>query len=367
MSTIRAEVLSVDQVTSHPNADLLDVLQIGGATVVSQKGRIAAGDLVVYFPPNLLLGKGVGDRLGVQKYLKSAVYPGDTESTQCRVGACRLRGTASFGFAVTLEEAFGSGFNDYYQQGEWTNTIAGTDVSVTFGAVKYEPPPKLGSCDTDEDHPLFHRYTDIENYWKFPTAIAEGTAVRITEKIHGINVRFGLIDGEFEAGSHNVRLKKPAEGKMNRYWIEFTQPIKDMLVSLTGDGILGSGIVFGEIFGPGVQDMDYGIAKGQRGFRVFDVSVNGRYLDWEELVRVCEHFVIQTVPLFYRGPFDPGRLDEFTKGTTCVGNPTGKFKGREGVVVTPLRESYSNQLGGRMIVKFVGADYLDRKGAQDNA
>lgn len=36
------------------------------------------------------------------------------------------------------------------------------------------------------------------------------------------------------------------------------------------------------------------------------------------------------------------------------------------VVVTPLKESFSPVLGGRMIVKSVSADYLDRRGAKDN-
>ena len=36
-------------------------------------------------------------------------------------------------------------------------------------------------------------------------------------------------------------------------------------------------IVFGEIFGPGIQDMHY----GQKGlaYRIFDISVDGKYLD----------------------------------------------------------------------------------------
>jgi len=42
------------------------------------------------------------------------------------------------------------------------------------------------------------------------------------------------------------------------------------------------------------------------------------------------------------------------------------FKGREGCVITPQVEQFYAPTGGRLILKSVSADYLDRKGAQDN-
>jgi hypothetical protein len=43
----------------------------------------------------------------------------------------------------------------------------------------------------------------------------------------------------------------------------------------------------------------------------------------------------------------------------------GKFKGREGVVVTPVKEQFSPVLGDRLILKSVSVDYLNRKGAKE--
>lgn len=166
--------------------------------------------------------------------------------------------------------------------------------------------------------------------------------------------------------ARTTRLKKPA-GKANRYWASLDDATKLMLVSLAGESGLVPAIVFGEIYGPGIQDLDYGIDEGKRGFRVFDISVNSRYLDWNEVVRVCSYFGVPTVPLVFTGEFDPTRLDEFTQGPTLVGPAMSKFKGREGVVVTPLREAFSDVLFGRMILKYIGADYSARKGAEDNA
>jgi hypothetical protein len=36
-----------------------------------------------------------------------------------------------------------------------------------------------------------------------------------------------------------------------------------------------------------------------------------------------------------------------------------KFKGREGIVITPLEEQFSDSIGGRLILKAVSSDYYE--------
>lgn len=352
MSTIAAEIMQVSSVLPHPNADRLEVATIGGATVVSQKGNLSPNQLVVYFPPNLLLPKDVAEDFGVAKYLKHAIYPGEIEKSQCRVGACRLRGVPSFGFAIPI-----TGCPPFKAAPE-----VGQNVSGYFRAVKYEPSVKVSAADIAPDHPLFHRYTDIENYQRYPDAIPAGTPVRITEKIHGTNCRLGMIGGELMAGSHNLRRKQP-EGQGCLYW----EPMRQVEVLLWALATAGPVIIFGEVFGPGIQDLDYGVPAGQRSFCVFDISVNGRYLQWEQVDTLCRYHNIETVPLIFVGEFDASMLDTFVQGNTAVGQARSKYTGREGVVITPLEEAHSDVLGGRMILKYISADYLDRKDSQDNA
>lgn len=369
MSTTFVEVVVIDDVRTHPNADKLEVAQVGGTTVVVQKGTFAAGDKAIYFPPDIILPQAVGESLGVAKYLKRY-------EDQCRVAGCRLRGQPSYGFLTTLECAFATAGNlaaDLLR--------VGTDVSCYFQAVKYEPPVRgVGgpnhtrgiNPDAAPDHPAFHKYTDIENYRRYAAAIPEGLWVRVTEKIHGMNTRFGLInkgDGEFEfmAGSHKVNWKPHnAKGEMPIWWQMMSENVVKLLTHLCNE--LHSVIVFGEIYGPGVQDMDYG-AGDDLGFRAFDISVDGRYLDLPITESQCWAFGVSTVPTLHTGPFIKALIDEYTYGPTQIAPPDSirsKFKGREGIVFRPVTEQYSDIIGGRMILKSVSADYLDRKGAQDN-
>jgi RNA ligase (TIGR02306 family) len=354
MSTLFAEIVSVDSIHPHPNAERLDIIKIKGTQTIVPKGSFAPGDKGVYFPPDILISDPVADRLGVAKFLKSAQYEENKSKSRCRVAACRLRGIPSYGFLIPTE---------------LTDPV-GTNVNDLFEARKYEPPIVVAEGEQAEEYVTFHRYSSPEHFWKFPDVIAEGEPVCITEKIHGTNCRVGVIRGldglfHFMAGSHRVNRKQfDAIGRESRYW----KPHKDHGVQALLDHLRSGDsnvILFGELFGRGVQDMDYGITDG---FRAFDISVRGEYLDYQQFADVCDEFNVSRVPELYVGSFRRDLLD-LTDGPTYLAEPNkiaSPFKGREGIVIKPLANRYNETLGGRVILKSVSADYLDRKGAEDN-
>jgi RNA ligase (TIGR02306 family) len=356
MSNIEITVEKIKSIEPHPNADRLEIAKILGTQVVVQKGQFKSGDVVIYFPPDMMIPLGWSERLGVQKYLKHALWDG--KKIQCRIAATRLRGIASYGFI--------------HSQIEISNVNIGEEVTDQFLGRKYEPPPVFAVIggDAEPDHPEFHKYTEIENYYKYPDVIKDGTPVRITEKLHGTNCRVGVVkideEWQFVAGSHNVRVKsETASGKPSLYWIPLQdENVLEMLNHLCNERY--PVIIFAEIFGPGIQDLDYGMKEVS--FRVFDISVGGQYLDWQGLKYYCDVYNISYVPLIHIGPFSPNLVEKFANGPTEMEDPENirsKFKGREGIVITPLVEQW-NEITGRVILKSVSADYLDRKGGRDN-
>jgi RNA ligase (TIGR02306 family) len=357
MSNIFVSTEIIKEVLPHPNADRLEIAKILGTQCVVPKGEYTAGQAVVYFPPDILIPPDVSSALGIQNYLKSGIYDG--QKINCRVAACCLRGTSSFGFIAPLPPdcVFDSGF----------------DISGRYRAIKYEPPVQSGFNPAwggfAPNHPAFHHYTDIENFYRYPDAIPTGTIVRVTEKLHGTNSRVGIIDGEFMVGSHHKNLKKEFEGVLNPYWRPLEiEGIVDALNMLSAGH--RNVIIFGELYGPGIQDLDYGVPAGDWGYRVFDITNDGDYLDWDQVKAICNNFGIEMVPVLYVGPFSLKMVTDLTDGPTTVCDARGiksSFKGREGVVVTPIVEAYSPVLNGRMIIKSKSADYIGRKGAVDNA
>jgi RNA ligase (TIGR02306 family) len=317
-----------------------------------------------------LIHSKVADLLGVTGYLKHGVHPLDSEKTQCRVASARIRGVPSHGFIQPVSKITEINALDGDQRQHKYGI--GDDVSDVFRAVKYEPPAKFVSGDCANDLATFHKYTDIENYYRYPDAIADGTMVRIMEKVHGSNARLGYVfDGDifdYQAGSHNMRLKQADDVRKCcvAYWRVFTENIRAGLKYMSS-GNANNVILFGEIYGPGVQDMDYG--ERQVSFRAFDLSVNGRYLDYETLWAFSRDFGIHLCPTLYTGPFSAEVVAKYTDGETTL-NPASAiksaFKGREGIVVTPLKEEWSPVLNGRCILKSKSADYIGRRGATDN-
>jgi hypothetical protein len=125
-------------------------------------------------------------------------------------------------------------------------------------------------------------------------------------------------------------------------------------------------MLYGELFGAGVQDMQYGMTGIE--FRAFDISINNKYLDFDLKKQLFDTCGINMVPVLYRGPFSVQTLEEFTSGPTTMCDPdkAGNFKGREGIVATPVIEvHYCPVLNGRRIVKSVSADYHARKGGTE--
>jgi len=354
MSDIIITVERISEILPHTNADSLEIAKVLGTQTCVPKGMYVAGDLVYFFPPDILIPEHVSEALGVQAYLRSCQYKGN--KIKCRVAAARLRGEASYGFIARA-----SGEKE------------GTDVTDKFEGIKYEPVIRCPTGTQPGGQPAreqsnFFKYTNIQHLYRNVNAFEDGELVCVTEKIHGTNSRVGIIkdSGEFlfVAGSHNVARKRGDDDyyHMNTYWHPLDDyALLELLTELCDEE--NDVIIYGELFGPSTQDMDYGVAQGELDYRVFDIMLNGKYMDWLVVKHLCGMFGVKIVPVLYEGPFDKSKVYDWTNGPTTF-DPKCKFKGREGCVIKPVIEGL--HCGARKIFKSVSVDYLSRKGAQDN-
>lgn len=358
MSSHIVEVCKIEEIAPHPNADKIEKIRIKNWWCVSQKSQYCVGDKVVYFPPDSVIPKELAKSWNIEKYCSPV--SGDTD--RVRIKANRFRGEPSFGFVKSIDDE------------SWD---VGHDVKEYYKCTKWEPP--LKSMDGDAAHSIncFHTYTSIENICNFPYVFQEGEEVVVTEKIHGTNSRVGLVlnesDWEFVAGSHGLRRKeKDEKGNISRYWFPFyigsNDPMKNMLSKIKeSQNCLSSVVVFGEIFGRSVQDMTYG--SKELSYRVFDIAVDNKYLDWDLVVEYCSDFKdsgINLVPILYRGPFCMKKMNELVDGPTTVCDTnliSEPFKGREGIVIKTSKERFDRSLpcNGRAILKYISVDYHERK------
>lgn len=325
MSKLIVEVCRLSDVRPHPNADKLDLAVVKGWQTVVAKGIYTPGDLVTYIPPDSVLPVDLSDSLGVTKYLSNG-----------RVRCAKLRGEPSFGLVCAA----------HGEEGE--------DVAEKLGITKYEPPIRISAGDSEQDHPMFGKYTDMENLRNFGNVLIPGEPVVYTEKIHGTNCRVGWVrgdDGEIirMAGSKGLRRKEEA-GSL--YWLPWGMPSVESLLMRCAETTATQAILFGEIYGK-VQSLRYGLPNGVA-FAAFDLMIDGKYKDSYFFELACADHEVPTVPVLGRGSFSMEETIALSRGKSAV---PGADHIREGVVVKPLLERH-DPATGRVILKYVSDDYL---------
>ncbi|MEU2425426.1 RNA ligase (ATP) [Streptomyces sp. NPDC007851] len=353
MSTLRvtAEVLTVHE---HPNADALELAQVGLYRAVVAKGAYRTGEAAVYIPEQSVLPAGLIEELGLTGRLAG--------SGSDRVRAVRLRGELSQGI-VCRPKALAD--MDLARA-----AAEGTDFAEVLGITKWVPPVPPTMDGEVEPAPGLMPWVDIENIQRYPGIFEPGEPVVLTEKIHGSACLLTYLADEDRVhvsskgfGARSLALK---EDPRNLYWravlAHGVAGTAARLAARLGARRVG---IFGEVYGAGVQDLAYG-ADGRReslGYAAFDVSaeIDGtvRWLDAAEFLAG----ELPLVPRLFEGPYDIERVLEIATGRETVSGRGLHL--REGVVIRPAVERYSPVTGGRAIAKAVSGAYLTRKGGTE--
>lgn len=356
MSTLRvtAEELSI---FAHPNADRLELAQVGLYRAVVGKGQYQTGDHALYIPEQAVLPDALIAELGLTGKLAGGKHN--------RVKIVRLRGEISQGLVCTphaVEEV------DLVEA-----AAAGTDFAQLLGIEKWVPPIPVSLAGQVDPAPALIRWIEIENIKRYPEIFTAGEAVVATEKIHGTACLATYVRNEDRMyvsskgmGGQSLALRE-AEG--NLYWRAITshglhEAARRLAVALSADRIG----FFGEVYGRGVQDLHYGADASRDhtlGYALFDVALHRmeaplRWLSHDEITAALADLdlSIPRVPVLYEGPYDAQALLDLAEGTETV---TGHGRNlREGLVVRPAKERYSSILGGRAIGKLVSNAYLLR-------
>lgn len=353
MSDLIVEVSQIRKISPHPNADNLEIAFIKGfEIIVNKNSKYQVGDKVVYFPVDTVFPRELAERFGIWKYLKPLDKNDLNYDKVGRLYAANLRGIPSYGHIERLEIDFPLGHNlrDYY--GVW----------------KWEPPTKFNNGQLVSDHSLFHKYTDIQNYKHFPGVFREGDEIIISEKIHGTNSRVGWVKDsdnikKFMCGTHYNTIKENTDSKKESL---YTIPLKDpFIINLLNDPqfeYANSVILFGEIYGR-IADLKYGIPNKLK-YAAFDITINGKYLDFDAFKLLCMKYSVPIVPILYIGKNLPNLIPSITSGKTKVGEDKDQI--REGIIIKGIKEDTSKELfkynNGRKILKNHSDEFMLRKG-----
>lgn len=350
----------------HPAADRLSVARVFGYSCCVNTEQWAGHTKAAYIPPDSLVD--------VSRPEFAFLAPKANADGKVRIKAMKLRGVLSFGLLVPVPE----------------DAKIGDDLADYFGVTHYDPPMKgasnpnrgglFASGEVDSGPNIVAPKYDLESGRRYAAKVFQhGEMVYITEKLHGANARYCYFDGKMYCGSRTEWKKEYpsydhvtvesllATGKVaadkaqeivdnlhkkpkvrNLWWqaLDATPSVRAFCEANPGV------VLYGEVLG--VQDLPYGLKKGECAFRAFDILANGLWMDAEESMDLAKNYRVPWVPIVYHGSYDFDTTCEMAEGKSLIADHI-----REGVVVRPLKERY-NQYTGRSVLKWVGAGYLER-------
>jgi hypothetical protein len=378
----RVNVVRINEILPHTNADTLGIVMIGGYQVVVKKDNYKAGDLAIYLQPDSVVPQTKPfEFLWADKEFPDGIVP----EKYRRITVRRFRKEYSEGLLLPV--------SDFVPHYLGTHCDEGVDVAEQLGVTHYVEPEPIdihgknkqqekgwprslkgwyylilrflglrknsleGNCERAPKNapPVY----DVENFKNYHNTFQDGEDVIVTEKIHGSNGRYMFDSEEMKmwVGSKNLWKSEKSNCIWRRAlkelpWIENfcrTYPKRTLYVEVV----------------PTQKGYDYGtnVERPVRafGFDVYDPEINnglGGYWHKEETLHSVEAVSGFIAPVLYHGPFDLPSIKKFVDGKTTVSDAKHI---REGIVVATARERYERGLG-RVQLKIKSMKFLESEG-----
>jgi RNA ligase (TIGR02306 family) len=373
MSAFEVTVTRISAIEPIPDADAIELAVIGDYRSVIRKVTFSAGSLAVYIPEGAIVPDLLLQALGLEGKLAG--------SKKNRVKAMKLRGCLSQGLVYPVDsgEDVSGPFMTLPTEdgiGTFLPVREGQNVADDLGIIKWEPPvPTNMGGEVYAAGQMLTVAFDVENFKKYPSILQDGEEVVFTEKLHGTFCGLGIVPQSHARPEHIMNRMvvfskglgadglcfKDNEANVNNLYVRTlrTTGVFDRLLAQFGDTDVPV-FVLGEVFGKGVQDLEYGIPAS---FRVF-ACVRGyrghqQYFNWSDVEGMAGLLGVTTVPVLYKGPFSREVMNQHTIGLETASGLGAHI--REGIVMVPTTERH-DPIIGRVCLKSVAEAYLLRKG-----
>jgi RNA ligase (TIGR02306 family) len=365
MSDWQPQIVKIEKVIKHPDADALDVATVlGDYPVIVKRDEYREGDIAGYIPIDSIVPDTdqfyflcpllkekyeeferdtlvTKDRVIGPKYAVGAV-----PEKYRRIKAKKIRGRYSQGMLVQLPLS--------------DSVEIGSSIVELFNLKKWEeeeedniPNAKKSRGANAEKAPTGWSipYYDIEGLRKYVECLGANEEIVLTEKVHGSNAAF-CHDGErLWVKSRNFYKKMDED---DPWWdVAIRYGLAEKLAKYPFH------VFFGELYGT-VKGFRYDceIVAGQmhskiRFFDIWDAKAM-RYLDYDPFVAMVTELGLDLMSELYRGIWlGKEEMYPYAEGLTTLG---GKHI-REGFVLRTTTERYEPRLDSRMHVKLVGEGY----------
>jgi len=304
-------IQKVKSISAIPDSDFLELAHVMGWQCVAKKGEFKAGDLGVYYEVDSFLP--LDERY---EFLRNTSYRENVDNGKgFRIRTVKMRGQLSQGLLLPLEK-----FPELEGCGE------GADVTDKLNVKKWYIPETAtagGTIIGERPHGI-----PASDEIRIQSALElldqlKGKPYYITTKMDGTSGIVYYIDGKIGCCSRNKEIK---DEEAALYWTPvYTYGLKEKLARLGKNLVLT-----GEICGPGIQKNKLRLTA--LAWYIFDVKDwdAGKYLPYDEAVKLCAELGVPVVPLEERGEQFDYSLE------TLLEKAKGKYPSgldKEGIVV----------------------------------
>lgn len=373
MTDWNPQIVLIEKVEKHPDADALDVCTVlGDYPVITKRDEYKVGDAAGYLPIDTIVPdtdqfyflcpkayEKYEDDTGqvLTRQLGPKYQVGQVPEKYRVIKAKKIRGIYSQGMLVQIAQlpyeiidfhAFPVGYNigdsivNILQLKKWEE-----EEEENLPGLKKTRGTNAEKAPQGWTIPHY----DIDGIRKYINCLQPGEKIVLTEKLHGSNAAF-VHDGErLWVKSRNYYKKMDPD---DMWWdIAIRYDLENKLK------FFPNMVFFGEVVGQ-VKGFRYDStienSRLMTTVHFFDVwdTKKLRYLDYDDRVTIIRAACLSPVPELYQGPWKEKEL----MYTYAEGMSTLNSKHiREGWVLNTLKERYEPRLDSRMQVKLVGEGY----------
>jgi len=361
-SNHRVNVVKIEEILPHPNADSLGIVYIGGYQCVVRLDAYKVGDLAIYVPPDTIV-----PAIPQFSFLwADREFSGEVPEKYRRITVRRFRKEWSEGLLMPLSE-----FSDYHAPISNFDLIKGVpvkegdDVAELLGFKHYEEPEPVQNINRTKiqyQSPfrsllafwywLLHKLGlkrdqlhgdnakppkntpptyDVESFKNYPRTFTEGEEVIVTEKIHGSNARYMFDGKKMHVGSKNLWKSEKSTCIWRRALAQHAW-ISEFCVNNPNH------TVYAEVV-PTQSGYAYGCKEGEVKLFVFDVlKPDGTWVDKRDLYGLDPLSVGQHLVPLLNGHCKLFNLDDVKSLVEGESTVPGAKHLREGIVISSAVE-----------------------------
>ena len=284
-----AQVVVIDAIVPMKGYDSVELALVSGWQAVVGKGQFKVGDHVIYFSINSMMTP-IPELQSLKTHEEKTIVDG-------------IEKTTTYTRPLKTKK-----FRDYVSQGlitplGWFGIPADTPVGTMLDIVaKYIPREEKSVYATGVTRGTWPKFIPKTDEERIQNAVRQLEKIKyrkivVLQKFDGTSTSFVFFNSRWFICGRNYELLEP---KGNETYFEAAK-ITDVQRKMTE---LGRNIAIQcETIGRKINGNRHGVDKiSSYVFNIYDIN-ESRYLDWDEVEKICEELDLVTVPVVFTGTF----------------------------------------------------------------